>query len=68
MFRHVKNKFDISTGEIKNGPIIKLPKIGDTQLGDVYKYYLGRQEFFMGERYPIEERITQFVNSVKKVL
>jgi hypothetical protein len=43
-------------------------KIDDSELDDECRYYLGRQEFFMGIKPPIEERIKQFVNSIKKVL
>ncbi len=41
-------------------------KIDGAELDDECRYYLGRQEFFMGEKPPIDERIAQFVNSIKK--
>lgn len=65
---HVKNELDIATSRIKDGLIIMPFKIDDAELDDECRYYLGRQEFFMGEKPPIEERITQFVNRIKKVL
>ena len=65
---HVKNELDIATSRIKDGLIIMPFKIDDSELDDECRYYLGRQEFFMGEKPPIDERITQFVNSIKKVL
>lgn len=65
---HVKNELDIATSRIKDGLIIMPFKIDDAELDDECRYYLGRQEFFMGEKPPIDERITQFVNSIKKVL
>ena len=43
-------------------------KIDDAELDDECRYYLGRQEFFMGEKPPIEERIDLFVDKIKKVL
>lgn len=65
---HVKNELDIATSRIKDGLIIMPFKIDDAELDDECRYYLGRQEFFMGEKLPIDERITQFVNGIKKVL
>ena len=65
---HVKNELDIATSRIKDGLIIMPFKIDSAELDDECRYYLGRQEFFMGEKPPIDERITQFVNSIKKVL
>lgn len=59
---------DIATSRIKDGLIIMPFKIDSAELDDECRYYLGRQEFFMGEKPPIDERITQFVNSIKKVL
>ncbi|MBQ9922366.1 MAG: toll/interleukin-1 receptor domain-containing protein [Clostridia bacterium] len=64
---HVKNELDIATGRIKDGLIIMPFKIDASELDDECRYYLGRQEFFMGERPPIEERIVQFVQNIKKV-
>ena len=64
---HVKNELDIATGRIKDGLIIMPFKIDASELDDECRYYLGRQEFFMGERPPIEERIIQFVQNIKKV-
>lgn len=68
LFPHVKNEFDIATSRIKDGLIIMPFKIDSAELDDECRYYLGRQEFFMGEKPPIEERVTQFVNCIKKVL
>ena len=65
---HVKNELDIATSRIKDGLIIMPFKIDDAELDDECRYYLGRQEFFMGEKPPIEERINLFVNKIKKVL
>lgn len=65
---HVKNELDIATSRIKDGMIIMPFKIDGAELDDECRYYLGRQEFFMGEKPPIDERIMQFVNSIKKVL
>lgn len=65
---HVKNELDLATSRIKDGLIIMPFKIDDSELDDECRYYLGRQEFFMGIKPPIEERIKQFVNSIKKVL
>lgn len=65
---HVKNELDIATSRIKDGLIIMPFKIDGAELDDECRYYLGRHEFFMGEKPPIDERITQFVNSIKKVL
>lgn len=65
---HVKNELDIATSRIKDGLIIMPFKIDSAELDDECRYYLGRQEFFMGEKPPIEERIALFVNNIKKVL
>jgi len=65
---HVKNELDIATNRIKDGLIIMPFKIDTTELDDECRYYLGRQEMFMGEKPPIEERISQFVNCIKKVI
>ena len=65
---HVKNELDIATSRIKDGLIIMPFKIDSADLDDECRYYLGRQEFFMGEKPPIEEKIEQFVHSIKKVL
>ena len=65
---HVKNELDIATSRIKDGLIIMPFKIDDAELDDECRYYLGRQEFFMGEKPPIDERIQQFVNSIRSVL
>lgn len=65
---HIKNELDIATSRIKEGLIIMPFKIDAADLDDECRYYLGRQEFFMGEKPPIEEKIEQFVNSIKKVL
>lgn len=65
---HVKNELDIATSRIKDGLIIMPFKIDGAELDDECRYYLGRQEFFMGEKPPIEERIIQFVDNLKKVI
>lgn len=65
---HVKNELDIATSRIKDGLIIMPFKIDSAELDDEFRYYLGRQEFFMGEKPPIEERIDLFVDKIKKVL
>lgn len=65
---HVKNELDIATSRIKDGLIIMPFKIDDAELDDECRYYLGRQEFFMGEKPPIEERINLFVDNIKKVI
>lgn len=65
---HVKNELDIATSRIKDGLIIMPFKIDSADLDDECRYYLGRQEFFMGDKPPIEEKIEQFVHSIKKVL
>ncbi len=65
---HVKNELDIATSRIKEGLIIMPFKIDDSELDDECRYYLGRQEFFMGKNPPIEDRIKQFVTNVKNVL
>ena len=65
---HVKNELDIATSRIKDGLIIMPFKIDDAELDDECRYYLGRQEFFMGEKPPIEKRIDLFVDKIKKVL
>lgn len=65
---HIKNELDLATSRIKDGLIIMPFKIDDSELDDECRYYLGRQEFFMGIKPPVEKRIKQFVNSIKKVL
>lgn len=65
---HVKNELDVATCRIKDGLIIMPFKIDDSELDAECRYYLGRHEFFMGEKPPIEERVKQFVESIKKVL
>ncbi len=65
---HVKNELDIATGRISEGLIIMPFQIDNTELDDECKYYLCRQEFFMGKTPPIEERIKQFVLLIKKAL
>ena len=65
---HVKNELDIATSRIKDGLIIMPFKIDAAELDDECRYYLGRHEFFMGEKPPIEERVAQFVKKIKKVL
>lgn len=65
---HVKNELDIATSRIKDGLIIMPFKIDGAELDDECRYYLGRQEFFMGEKPPIEDKIESFVYSIKKVL
>lgn len=65
---HVKNELDVATSQIKDGLIIMPFKIDNSELDDECRYYLGRQEFFKAEKPPIEERVKQFVNSIKKVL
>lgn len=65
---HVKNELDVATERIKDGLIIMPFKIDNSELDDECRYYLGRQEFFMGEKPPIEEKIDLFIKKIKKVL
>lgn len=65
---HVKNELDIATSRIKDGLIIMPFKIDSAELDDECRYYLGRQEFFMGEKPPIEEKVKLFVDKIKNVL
>ena len=65
---HVKNELDLATARIREGLIIMPFKIDGTPLDDDCRYYLSRHETFSGERPPIEEKIQQFVNSIKNVL
>lgn len=65
---HVKNELDIATSRIKDGLIIMPLKIDGAELDDECRYYLGRQEFFMGEKPPIKEKVKQFVNKIKAAL
>lgn len=65
---HVKNELDIATSRIREGLAIMPFKIDDAELDDECRYYLCRQEFFPGQKPPIEERIEQFVDSIEAAL
>jgi len=65
---HVKNELGIATEHIKDGLVIMPFKIDDSQLDDECRYYLGRQEFYFANKPPIQEKINDFIESIKKVL
>lgn len=65
---HVRNEINIATDRIKEGLVIMPFKIDDVELDDECRYYLGRQQFFMGNKPPIDVKIEHFVQSIKKVL
>lgn len=65
---HVKNELNIATEHIKDGLVIMPFKIDNSQLDDECRYYLGRQEFYFADKPPLQEKINDFVDSIKKVL
>lgn len=65
---HVKNELDLATNRIPHGLIIMPFKIDNTEYDAECRYYLGRHELFKGNEPPMEERIAQFVGSLKKIL
>ena len=64
--QHVLNEIDQAFKRLNDGMTI-IPFIADdAEMSDEYSYYLSRQESFLGNRPPIEQKIDEFVEVVQE--
>ena len=64
--QHVLNEIDQAFKRLNDGITIMPFIADDAEMSDEYSYYLSRQESFLGNRPPIEQKIDEFVEVVQE--